>query len=198
LPAFSQYQKSRGFAEIYGGANSSRFLNTDFAEKIESKYFEPNIGYIAGLRAVYGVFMLDVFTNSTTLKIQNTAHPENARNRISLTGGSLNLFLFPTIKDYFTAFAGAGYANSSWILEYPDGKTSNNSGSSSGSKSTTKYTKISEESSSALFWNVGLRGKINRVSISATYRQSLEPTLPGQKFSSFDLSIAYIFYFFDK
>ncbi len=180
-------QKARGYAEIYGAYSILNGLNTNFATKIEEKTWERGNGIGGGLRVIYGVLMLEGFWLSETFKVKNVVLPQplDSRYRSEIIGGSLNVLLIPQLKNYLTPYAGAGFASSSWIFET----------AKSGSKD---YTEVSRTAMQAPFWNVGIRAKISRVSLTAAYRQSFNAETASENFSQLNFSFGYNFWVFAK
>jgi Outer membrane protein beta-barrel domain len=187
-------QKARGYAEVYGSYNQFSTLNQAFATTIEDKLIERGTGLGAGLRVIYGVFMFDGFWTNETFAIKDTSQPSEARLRNNVYGGTINLFLLPQLKNYITPYAGVGMTQTDWTLQHP---ITNAQGVIQKKDGSIQYKDIEKSSYQHIIWNVGLRAKISRVSLSAVYRQSLD-NRKNPDFSQIAFSIGYNFWVFAK
>ncbi len=186
-------QKARGYLEFYGTYNQFNSLNKDFATLTEANLLQRGTGLGTGLRAIYGVFMLDGFWTNEVFNIKDNSQPPESRLRNNVYGGTLNVFLLPQLKDYITPYAGIGYAQTDWTLQHA---VTNSRGIIQKKDGNIEYKDISKNSLQHIIWNVGIRAKIRRVSFSAAYRQSFDGEIQAQSFSQLSFSVGYNLLFF--
>lgn len=185
-------QKVIGYAEVYGSYNELNKLNQEFFASLKNKEIVRNVGIGIGTRVIYKLFFLDAFMTEEDFLIKSTFHPSESKFKSNTYSCSGNIFLLPQIKDYFTTYVGIGYTKTYWTLQYP---VTNSQGVIQKKDGKVEYEDIDKIRYSHVFWNVGIRGKINRVSLTAVYMQSFN-TNQDHGFSQFSISLGYNFWVF--
>lgn len=171
--------------ELFAGHHQSAFLNPTFSQNYGSGSISKDheISYEVGLRLTYPYILAEASYFRSHYKTSNLGVPfENNKLLFDGLQGSLSVFLLPQISEYFSPYAGLGYASGSIRLETPEIK-------GTATVKTQSATTISSTPISSALWKFGFRASYKRFTLNAEYRQSLGKQ--DQAFQQFNFTLGF-------